>query len=318
MAKLHGLARRAVAEAIYEAVVASSGDWRRPHLGASLIGETCHRKLWYAFRWATAPGFDGRMLRLFRRGEVEESLVADDLRRAGMKVHTTDENAHQWRFEHSGGHFAGSIDGAVLGVPGAEKTWHLLEVKTSNDKRFKELSRDGVQKSNPKHYSQMQVYMHHMHLTRALYVCVNKNDEHIYTERVSYDKTHALACIAKAETVIGADIPLTRISDNPSWFECAYCEHRPHCQLFRPETIERNCRTCASSTPQPDGTWTCDHHGKTLSLADQKAGCSDHRLIPQMVQFELVEVNAETREIVYQDSAGTRYRDTGESLEILP
>ena len=43
----------------------------RPHMGCSLIGDPCERKLWLSFRWAVVERFDGRILRLFRRGQHE-------------------------------------------------------------------------------------------------------------------------------------------------------------------------------------------------------------------------------------------------------
>ena len=46
-----------------------------------------------------------------------------------------------------------------LGIPEAPKTWHVLEFKTHNSKSFAKLEKEGVQKSNPMHYAQMQVYM---------------------------------------------------------------------------------------------------------------------------------------------------------------
>ena len=61
----------------------------RPHMGASLLGHPCDRWLWLTFRWAVVEKFNGRMLRLFRRGQREEELIVSDLRAAGMEVHST-------------------------------------------------------------------------------------------------------------------------------------------------------------------------------------------------------------------------------------
>jgi len=138
MAKLPERSDR-IASAIYKQHETNAEDWRRLHLGASIIGTECSRALWYSFRWVSPPGFDGRMLRLFERGQREEDWVIEELTELGWEVKATDDDGNQWRFEEFGGHFGGSIDGAVLGVPGAEKTWHLLEVKTSNDRRFRTL-----------------------------------------------------------------------------------------------------------------------------------------------------------------------------------
>ena len=45
----------------------------RAHLGASLLGHPCDRYLWLMFRWAVIEKFDGRILRLFQRGQREEA-----------------------------------------------------------------------------------------------------------------------------------------------------------------------------------------------------------------------------------------------------
>jgi len=46
----------------------------RHHLGISIIGDDCSRKLWYSFRWVKLIQHEGRMRRLFNRGHHEEPL----------------------------------------------------------------------------------------------------------------------------------------------------------------------------------------------------------------------------------------------------
>lgn len=61
-------------------------DGHRNHLGASLIGDDCSRKLWYSFRWVFKERFSGRLLRLFNRGHREEDRFVEWLEGAGFKV----------------------------------------------------------------------------------------------------------------------------------------------------------------------------------------------------------------------------------------
>lgn len=310
--------RDRVAEAIFRRHERDAEDWRRPHLGASVIGDTCLRRLWYGFRWAVAPKFDGRMLRLFERGHREEDWIVEELRLAGMDVRAVDENGKQVRFSSLGGHFAGSCDGQVLGVPGAPKTVHLLEVKTSNDKRFAELLRDGVRKAQPKHFAQMQVYMHAFGLKRALYVCVNKNDDRVHTDRLVYDKAIAEVEFRKANVVIFAAEPPERISEDPAWFECKFCGFADACHGDGSSAgLERNCRTCASSTPTPDGTWICEHFNHELTADEQRIGCNEHLFIPGLLhRWEPVGVNERERTIRYAHQGGGAVRlvDHGRKL----
>ena len=59
----------------------------------------------------------------------------------------------------------------------------MLEIKTHNAKSCGTLKRQGVQKSKPRHWAQMQTYMGMAQLKRALYFAVNKDtDEHATIE----------------------------------------------------------------------------------------------------------------------------------------
>ena len=165
----------------------------RPHLGASLIGHPCDRHLWLTFRWAKAHRWDGRMLRLFDDGKRAEARFVTELRAIGCDVWECDEAGDQFR-----GHFGGSVDAVASGVPEAPKTPHLAEFKTSNDKLFKVLERDGVRKAKPQHYAQMQAYMGLLDLTRALYLVENKNDASVYAERVEFDREEFARIIERA------------------------------------------------------------------------------------------------------------------------
>lgn len=61
-------------------------DGPRGHLGASQIGNSCSRSLWYAFRWIAHTKHDGRMQRLFQRGHFEEPRFCSYLEAIGFKV----------------------------------------------------------------------------------------------------------------------------------------------------------------------------------------------------------------------------------------
>jgi hypothetical protein len=58
----------------------------RTHLGASLIGRSCKRYLWYVFRWAKRAPTDGRRQRLFNRGHREEARFIEWLEGIGFKI----------------------------------------------------------------------------------------------------------------------------------------------------------------------------------------------------------------------------------------
>ena len=167
----------------------------RAHLGASTLGHVCDRWLWLSFRWAVQPTFPGRILRLFRRGHEEEANIISDLRAIGVDVRKV-SSQHRVDF---GSHVSGSLDAIIdKGVPEAPKTKHIAEFKTHSKKSFDALSKDGVEKSKPEHFVQMQVYMAGTGIDRALYLAVCKDDDRIYTERVKLDKEAAgKACLIR-------------------------------------------------------------------------------------------------------------------------
>lgn len=259
----------------------------RAHLGASIIGSECARQLWYGFRWCEWPHFSGRMLRLFETGQREEARVVDNLRAVGTTVHDVDPNtSDQFRFATHGGHFGGSLDGVVLGVLEAPKTWHLLEIKTHNARSFAEVKRHGVQHAKPLHFHQMHTYMGMADLTRALYFAVNKNTDEIYVERLRYVPAIHKVNLNKALRVIKAPEPLTKIANSAQTFACKRCDFREVCHG---DTIPPvSCRTCVHSTPITDrdgGRWRCNRHDNDLSKEQQLRGCDEHLYIPALIPY---------------------------------
>jgi len=255
----------------------------RGHLGASVIGHHCDRYLWLSFRWACPEQFNGRILRLFRRGQNEESVVVSDLRAAGCEVSDLDTNGRQYGFRD--GHFAGSIDGIVLsGVPEAPNKPHVLEIKTHSIKSFNELEKEGVKKSKPMHYAQMQTYMARMNIDRALYFAVCKDDDRIYTERVRLDKDEADRLAERAQRIIASDRMPEPISADPTWYQCKYCSAADLCHGNK-RLPDINCRTCANFTANRDGTAHCARFGEIPTLDAQRAGCEAHVIHPDIVPW---------------------------------
>lgn len=292
--------------AIYAAYERAAEKEERPYLGASIIGDECEKKLWLAFRWAFEPErFDGRKLRLFETGHIEEDRMIEDLGAAGIEVWDRDpDTGEQWSVEDVGGHFRGHLDGIVLRVPDAPATPHVLECKTHNERSWKELVAKGVEAAKPVHFAQMQVYMHLKGMTRALYLAVNKNTDELHAERVRYDAAKASALMAKASRIINAARPPGGIDG--SW-QCGFCPARNVCQdgLF----ARRHCRTCLHSSPVPDG-WHCALQDRELTIEDQRSGCPSHRFIPDLVPGEQVDVVGEA--IHYLLRGGAVWVDGGE------
>lgn len=278
----------------------------RMHLGASQIGKKCSRELWYQFRWAASPEFNGRMRRLFEHGEKEEERVVANLRAIGATVYDIDPSTgKQFTFTAFGGHFGCSLDGAAQGIPESSK-WHVTEFKTANDKSFKKTAKAGVESDKPVHYAQMQIGMHLSGMERALYIVVNKNDDDMYGERIEYKLKVATSLLDRAERIIFAEEPPERISDNPAWWECKFCPAHDLCHGRG--VAEVNCRTCAHSTPMRDGTWHCARHEFTIDAETQRKGCETHLFRPDLMGLgEAVDAGEDFVE--YQSPRGETWRN---------
>lgn len=261
----------------------TTDDGLRPHLGASLIGHVCDLYLWNTFRWVSKPNFDGRMLRLFSTGQREEARMIEELRGIGAEVSDTDANGNQWRVDRFGGHFGGSMDAVGRKIPGgSEKNWEVIEFKTHNEKSFKDLQSKGVKDAKPQHYAQMQVYMYLTGMERANYLAANKNTDDLHYERIHADPAEGERLVSRAERIVFAAEPPIGISQDPAWFECKYCNFNKQCHSDSAPLV--NCRTCAHSTPEPDGTWSCAIHGPAIPMDAQVAGCDKHRYIPALLR----------------------------------
>lgn len=273
-----------IIEKINDFTVATEDQSRRTYLGASEIGERCSRKLWYKFRWCGQEQFDGRMLRLFARGDREEPVVRDLLNGSGFIVQhpfpgededlTEFQRAHneRFRFKDCEGHFAGKCDG-VAGEGDYKKwqnfeidedsvEWCLLEIKTwkiLGGGNFSDLKRQGVKECEPKYYAQLQTYLGQLGLENALFIAVCKENDDIYIEIVPFNQQDFAVCLSKAESVINATSPPERISNNPTTFSCRYCNFRSLCHENTPlHPSNRHCRNCANGHPSTGGTWDCN------------------------------------------------------------
>jgi len=288
-------------------------DEPREHLGASLIGRECEREIWYSFRWAKRKKFDGRMMRLFNRGHREEPQFIKELRAIKAEVYDLDPaTGKQHTFRAIDGHFGGSCDAVGRGFPEAKKTWAIVEFKTHGEKSFAELVKKKVQEAKPEHYAQMQIYMGLASLTRALYLAVNKNTDELYSEWVNFDEALFTQLMEKAKRVIDAAEPPLGISTDPAWYKCKMCDYHSLCHERR--AAEKNCRTCAYSTPVSDGLWICESQNRVLPYEEQLTGCRAHLLIPPLIQYaEVLDIG--NGYVKYRHEDGTIFANVGEDTD---
>lgn len=265
----------------------------RPHMGCSILGHPCDRYLWLSFKWAVIEKFDGRILRLFRRGQLEESTILQDLRAVGVKL-----SDRQGKVDF-GCHISGSVDGVITaGVPEAPMKYHVLECKTHSKKSFDDLQKNGVEKSKPQHFIQMQLYMLGLKIDRALYYAICKDTDEIYTERVRLNKELAQKYVDRGKRIVKSDRMPEPLSTDPSWYQCKFCPAWDFCYKSH-TTKEVNCRTCCHSTATEQSTWTCAKHDNAEVPVDfQRVGCESHLIHPDLVHWKMIDHNE--RELTFE------------------
>jgi hypothetical protein len=243
----------------------------RPYLGMSKINHSCTRYLWYSFRWCYSNSFGGRQRRLFARGHREEPEIVKELEKIGIRCYDDQAGivlAH--------GHGKGHIDGKCIGVPEAPLTEHLSEFKTMNDKNFKLMKKDHLEKSKPVYYGQCQIYMRKMKLTRTLFIAVNKNTDEMYIERVKLDKGFADDLERRAEFIVLSEDPPAK-EFKPTWYECKWCDANSICH--GKTQVQKNCRTCENVVLEQEGKWSCLAHVIMLSTEQQRNPCKFYSML---------------------------------------
>lgn len=280
----------------------------RTHLGASLIGDECARKLQLGWRWAVKPKFGARLLRLFNRGHLEEARFLSLLEMIpGVELWACKPDGGQFKWSNFGGHFGSALDGIARGIPDLPPGMPCYcEFKTAATKSFKETKEDGVACAHYEHYVQMQQCMKYYQLPAALYMMVNKETDELHAEIVYYDENIADRFTERAKEIIFADYAMPRMNNSPTFFKCKWCDKAAVCHGL--DVPEINCRTCCHWMPLEDGSCNCPYKGE-LSKEQQQAGCPMHVYDPTLLPaFTYLEGNGEENYAVYRDKNGNEFK----------
>lgn len=298
--------------AIYQAYKDANESRDGVTIPVSALAEECQRKQFYDFRWVSPQeDLDGRTLRIFETGNVEEDRMVENLRMIGCEVWDVDpDTGRQFVVKACGGHVKGKLDAEVLGLPEAPKTIHVAEIKSHNAKSFAKLLKEGVKAAKPLHFGQLQTYMYLRGRDRGMYLSVCKDTDELYAERLELDVEYVIRLLARAQRTIDASEPPPKLHEDPEHkmaFACGWCRHKPVCHGHKMPRV--NCRTCLYSTPEPDGTWSCGKWSKPLSLTEQQEGCGSHLLLPGLVDGEQVDFSEEDESITYRMRDGSVWVD---------
>lgn len=267
----------------------SIGEYYKPYkrrLGGSMLGGNCWQKLWLTFRWCKAEKHDGRMYRLFDRGNREEPYTFKILEGIGFKLFTHEPTTgEQFQMSFHNGHCGGSLDAiGILPTSYGIKTPMLVSVKTAGaGARFKGIMEEGVKVKAAEYYDQECFYGYGYNIEYSAWVITGKNDDNIHIEIEKLDMKRGEELVKKAGIIIASDKPMEKVSKSPAFKDCAQCTFKGVCHKNEP--IDKNCRSCkfasASANLGPEGKpgWDCSVYGPGIPEHVLIVGCGDWKPI---------------------------------------
>ena len=220
----------------------SAKEPERDYLGVSRLGVSCSRALQYEYTHAPRDKtFSGKTLRIFEMGHVLEKMALNWLTRAGFDIYTCQPNGKPLGFSIAGGRIQGHVDGIVRKAPPEIGMTFpsLWECKSMNAKSWKQTVEKGVRISKPVYAVQIALYQAYMEeqlpgISRnpALFTAVNKDTSEIYHELVPFDAALAQEASDRGVNILRATQAgetLPRVSNDPEYFECRFCDWKEVC-----------------------------------------------------------------------------------------
>lgn len=266
----------AIKEGVNAASAALNKQRRSVRLSPSSLGEECAAATWYRWRWAMKPQpLDGRMARYNSKGDPEEEIVADLLRRSGWTIHTKDPaTGQQFSVSDLSGHLYGKVDGLASHPEHTKGSQILFENKYVNTRRFIALTTKPLIEVDPKYYGQTVLYLLYLDLPAAMFFVGNRNDGDIEPILIPRDDGYARSLIKKGETVAQAIIRPARIAENPTHFKCKMCDYISICHFGA--AVDINCRACVNAFPVENGQWKCGKWNAIIPNREaMEAACSE-------------------------------------------
>ena len=196
----------------------------RGYIGASIIGHPCERYIWlnkYGKYHNIVCEIPFQLSRIFERGQLEEPRILKLIRQL-----------KEWKLEAYQkpvriGFLKGNID-AIL--KDAEGNRYVLEIKTMGDKSFKKFQTQGVRKSHPQYFWQVQAYMDMADIRHAILLAVNKNTEAMHEELIEFNADVAYHAIERAKRINALkEMPTGLAGAGKKQMECQGCSFEQFC-----------------------------------------------------------------------------------------
>ena len=245
-------------------------------ISPSILNQPCRRKILLSHIWAAPHNFkyNPDTLRRFQLGNKIEEYIIEIIKLAGFKIKHL-ENDQQIGYYKCNNHIHGKIDG-IVEIANEE---HILEIKSVNEKDFKDLAKNKLKNTIDKYYIQMQLYMHYLKIHSAFLIAYNKNNSELYIENIQYDrnskkKTIRYSYFLRNKITTNTFEKFKKISSEPKW-ACKGFGGCPFAQIcFSGAPMVKSCRNCIHAIKSMDkktpGQWYCQAKECPLDIEDQK------------------------------------------------
>jgi hypothetical protein len=202
----------------------------RGYLGASAIGNPCMRRIQYD--WMCDPEHPARLRDIFDRGHYFERRTREHFVRAGFRFASDD----RLKFAALDGMLTGHADGIFIDGPKITDIGYpcLWECKCINNKGWRSLDRDGLEKAYPQYAAQIALYQHFLgvDVAPAILTAINADSCERVHLLILFDAEKAQHWVARARVIIEATRAgelLPRFTTDPNNWRCRLCGHKDRC-----------------------------------------------------------------------------------------
>jgi len=212
---------------INDAIAFQKPEERRNYIGASSIGRSCNRAIWYEFRGAQRPEIPPSLQRIFDTGKQLEGMILNYIELAGLSItRAVAKNNFLYLEDTELPIFQGHCD-AILHISELESA--IVEIKTANNSSFNQFVKHGLIKWSESYYSQIQAYMGMSSYHKAVILVINKDNAELHHEWVTFNELHYEQLRNKARMISKATIEPERINKSPLYFICNRCQYKSVC-----------------------------------------------------------------------------------------
>lgn len=194
------------------------------YVSASSVGADCLRQIWYQYHHpSTAIKYDTTP-DCFEVREVLKAGVIDALVTSGINLTLpSTENHFLLFFDKDLPYFKGRPDALW------EDEDAIIHIKISRDAGFKQFADAGLERWQPKYYSQMQAYMGMSGRKKSYVVCVNKDNNKVHDETISFEPEYYSQLKMRALFINDLQEPPNKINHSPFYITCKGCKFRNEC-----------------------------------------------------------------------------------------